>query len=70
MNKELIKEAIKDKINSLYNKIDNNHYLIWKSPKLKERLENQNEKIKKLIKQYEEELDKIEEIEYEETSLS
>ena len=62
MNKELIKKAVQDKIYSLYSDIDKNKYLAWKSPNLKEKLENQNEKIKKLIKQYEEELDKIEEI--------
>ncbi|MGP1598380.1 hypothetical protein [Peptoanaerobacter stomatis] len=67
---DLVVKAIEDEIAKLKNDIDNNKYLAWKNPHLKEHLKNQNEKIKKLIKQYEEELDKIEEIEYEETSLS
>ena len=56
---DLVVKAIEDEISKLKNDIDNNKYLAWKSPNLKEKLENQNEKIKKLIKQYEEELDKI-----------
>ncbi|EHL11112.1 hypothetical protein HMPREF9629_00649 [Peptoanaerobacter stomatis] len=67
---DLVVKAIEDEISKLRDDIDNNKYLAWRSPNLKEKLKNQNEKIKKLIKQYEEELDKIEEIEYEETSLS
>lgn len=61
--KDLVVKAIEDEIAKLKNDIDNNKYLAWRSPTLKEKLKNQNEKIKKLIKQYEEELDKIEEIE-------
>lgn len=62
MNKQLIKWAIQDKINSLYSKIENNKYLAWKSPDIKEQMQKQNKELIELIKQYEEELEKIQEI--------
>lgn len=56
---DLVVKAIEDEISKLKNDIDNNKYLAWKSPNLKEKLENQNEKIKKLIEEYYKELKEV-----------
>ena len=50
---ELVVKAIKDEIFKLRNDIDTNIYLAWKNPHLKEKLKNQNEKIKVQIQEYE-----------------
>jgi len=50
---DLVVKAIEDEIAKLKNDIDNNKYLAWKSPNLKEKLENQNEKIELQIQKYE-----------------
>lgn len=50
---DLVVKAIEDEIAKLKNDIDNNKYLAWKSPNLKEKLENQNEELRLQIQKYE-----------------
>lgn len=50
---DLVVKAIEDEIAKLKNDIDINKYLAWKSPNLKEKLENQNEELRLQIQKYE-----------------
>lgn len=50
---DLVVKAIEDEISKLRDDIDNNKYLAWRSPNLKEKLENQNEKLRLQIQKYE-----------------
>lgn len=50
---DLVVKAIEDEISKLRDDIDTNIYLAWKNPHLKEKLKNQNEKIKVQIQEYE-----------------